>query len=146
MLPLWLPENLGEEFEAPFALLDSISRHRFDIQWHRHTGKWFSRHRGLTLADKLGASDEFTLGDVVGTHPTGPAGQRVRPLSGAPCLTQISLSDHQFSSFGPVLSPLLTNCCPTFWPSERRRFPPAWCASFVILPATNGNSMIVSKT
>ena len=43
------PENLGEEF-APFARLDWISRNRFDIQWHRHTGEWFRRHRGLTLA------------------------------------------------------------------------------------------------
>ncbi|WGD51112.1 hypothetical protein QA641_37195 [Bradyrhizobium sp. CB1650] len=31
------PENLGEEFDAPFARLDWISRNRFDIQWHRHT-------------------------------------------------------------------------------------------------------------
>ena len=33
------PENLGEEFDAPFARLDWISRNRFDIQWHRHTGE-----------------------------------------------------------------------------------------------------------
>src|SRR5271156_5727742 len=31
------PENLGEEFDAPFARLDGISPDRFDIQWHRHT-------------------------------------------------------------------------------------------------------------
>ena len=29
------PENLGEEFDAPFARLDWISPDRFDIQWHR---------------------------------------------------------------------------------------------------------------
>ena len=40
------PENLGEEFDAPFARLDWISPDRFDIQWHRHTGEWFRLHRG----------------------------------------------------------------------------------------------------
>ncbi|HXH47035.1 MAG TPA: hypothetical protein VNK51_24750 [Bradyrhizobium sp.] len=44
------PENLGKEFDAPFTRLDWISRDHFDIQWHRHTGEWFCRHRGLTLA------------------------------------------------------------------------------------------------
>ena len=29
------PDNLGEEFDAPFARLDWISPDRFDIQWHR---------------------------------------------------------------------------------------------------------------
>ena len=44
------PENLGEEFDATFVRLDWISRDRFDIQWHRHTGEWFCLHRGLSLA------------------------------------------------------------------------------------------------
>ena len=43
------PENLGEEFDAPFVRLDWISRDRFEIQWHRHTGEWFRLHRGLSL-------------------------------------------------------------------------------------------------
>jgi len=47
------PENRGEEFDAPFARLDWISRNRFDIQWHRHTGEWFCLHRGLTLAEAI---------------------------------------------------------------------------------------------
>src|SRR5215475_16127975 len=47
------PENLGEEFDAPFARLDWISRDRFNIQWHRHTGEWFCLHRGLTLAEAI---------------------------------------------------------------------------------------------
>jgi hypothetical protein len=46
-------DNLGEEFDAPFARLDWISRDRFDIQWHRHTGEWFRLHRGLTLVDAI---------------------------------------------------------------------------------------------
>lgn len=36
---------LGEEFDAPFARLDWVSRDRFDIQWHRHTGAWFCLYR-----------------------------------------------------------------------------------------------------
>ena len=47
------PENLGEEFDAPFARLDWISSNRLDIQWHRHTGEWFCLHRGLTLAKAI---------------------------------------------------------------------------------------------
>lgn len=47
------PENLGEEFDAPFARLDWISGDRFDIQWHRHTGAWFRLHRGLSLDEAL---------------------------------------------------------------------------------------------
>jgi len=47
------PENLGEEFDAPFARLDRIDRDRFDIQWHRHTGEWFRLHRGLTLVQAI---------------------------------------------------------------------------------------------
>jgi hypothetical protein len=47
------PENLGEEFDAPFARLDWISRDQFDIQWHRHTGEWFCLHRGLALAQAI---------------------------------------------------------------------------------------------
>jgi hypothetical protein len=47
------PENLGEEFDAPFVRLDWISHHRFDIQWHRHTGTWYRLHRGQSLAQAL---------------------------------------------------------------------------------------------
>jgi hypothetical protein len=47
------PENSGEEFDAPFSALDWVSRNRFDIQWHRHTGAWFCRYRGLSLAEAL---------------------------------------------------------------------------------------------
>jgi hypothetical protein len=47
------PDNLGEEFDAPFARLDWISRNRFDLQWHRHTGEWFTLHRGLTLTQAI---------------------------------------------------------------------------------------------
>jgi hypothetical protein len=47
------PENRGEEFDAPFARLDWISRDKFDIQWHRHTGEWFRLHRSLALAQAI---------------------------------------------------------------------------------------------
>jgi len=36
-----------------FTRLDWISRDRFDIQWHRHTGTWFCLHRGLSLVEAL---------------------------------------------------------------------------------------------
>ena len=58
------PENLGEEFDAPFARLDWISRDRFDIQWHRHTGEWFPLHRGLTLVKAI---DTLTTNGIL--HP-----------------------------------------------------------------------------
>jgi hypothetical protein len=58
------PENLGEEFDAPFARLDWISRDRFDIQWHRHTGERFRLHRGLNLVE----ADETLRSDGL-LHP-----------------------------------------------------------------------------
>jgi hypothetical protein len=47
------PDNLGEEFDSPFVRLDWISRDRFDIQWHRHTGAWYRLHRDQSLAHAL---------------------------------------------------------------------------------------------
>ncbi|MGA7804747.1 hypothetical protein [Bradyrhizobium sp.] len=47
------PENLGEQFDEPFARLDWISRDRFDLQWHRHTGEWFCLFQGLTLVEAI---------------------------------------------------------------------------------------------
>ena len=46
-------DNLGEEFDSPFARLDWIGRDRFDIRWHRHTGEWYLLHRGLSLATAI---------------------------------------------------------------------------------------------
>lgn len=43
------PQNLGEEFDAPFARLDWKSSNRFDLMWYRHTGKWHRLHEGLSL-------------------------------------------------------------------------------------------------
>ena len=47
------PENLGEEFDAPFVRLDWIGPDRFDIQWHRHTGAWYRLYRDQTLVEAL---------------------------------------------------------------------------------------------
>jgi len=47
------PDNLGEEFDAPFVRLDWLSHDRFNIQWHRHTGAWHCLHRGKSLAQAL---------------------------------------------------------------------------------------------
>ena len=49
------PENLNEEFDAPFTRLDWVGRDRFDVQWHRHTGAWFCLYRGLSLTEALKA-------------------------------------------------------------------------------------------
>ena len=54
-------ENLGEEFDAPFARIDWIARGRFDIQWHRHTGQWFRIHKGLSLKLALHAIETNEL-------------------------------------------------------------------------------------
>ncbi|WP_029007522.1 hypothetical protein [Azospirillum halopraeferens] len=47
------PENLGEEFESPFARLDWIGRDRFDIQWFRHTGTWHRLYHDVSLTEAL---------------------------------------------------------------------------------------------
>lgn len=51
------PDNLGEEFDSPFARLDWMGRNRFDVLWHRHTGAWHCLYQGLTLAEALDVLD-----------------------------------------------------------------------------------------
>jgi hypothetical protein len=48
-----MADNLGEEFDAPFARIDHIGPDRFDIYWMRHTGKWWRLYTGVTLAEAL---------------------------------------------------------------------------------------------
>jgi hypothetical protein len=48
-----MADNLGEEFDAPFARLDRMGPDRFDIYWMRHTGKWWRLHVGVTFAEAL---------------------------------------------------------------------------------------------
>jgi hypothetical protein len=47
----------GEDFNAPFARLDSVEEHlaetRFDLMWHRHTGTWWRLHATVTLDEAL---------------------------------------------------------------------------------------------
>jgi len=54
-------ENLGEEFDRPFARLDRVAPDRFDIMWMRHTGRWWPLHRDLSLsrAMRILATDEL---------------------------------------------------------------------------------------
>jgi len=42
-----------KRIDAPFVRLDWLSRDRFNIQWHRHTGAWFCLHRSESLAQAL---------------------------------------------------------------------------------------------
>ncbi|MGD0764050.1 MAG: hypothetical protein ABR929_12835 [Roseiarcus sp.] len=48
-----MEDNRSEEFDAPFARIDRVGRDRFDIDWMRHTGKWWRLHQGVTLAEAL---------------------------------------------------------------------------------------------
>ncbi len=51
------PDNLGDEFDAPFTRLDhdehSPDGVRFHVMWHRHTGQWFQLYSSLTLEQAL---------------------------------------------------------------------------------------------
>jgi hypothetical protein len=56
------PENLGEEFDSPFARIEFVGPDRFDLGWFRHTGKWHTLERSITLARALG---EISRGEVL---------------------------------------------------------------------------------
>jgi hypothetical protein len=47
------PENVGMEFDAPFARIDRMGPDQFDIYWMRHTGTWHQVHAGKTFAEAL---------------------------------------------------------------------------------------------
>ena len=51
------PENLGEEFNAPFTRLDHVEERldetRFNVMWHRHTGQWWQLHSAVMLEEAL---------------------------------------------------------------------------------------------
>ena len=51
------PENLGEEFDAPFTRLDHAYEHpaevRFDVMWRRHTGQWWRLYSAVKLEKAL---------------------------------------------------------------------------------------------
>jgi hypothetical protein len=46
-------DNLGWEFDAPFARLECVGRDRFDISFRRHTEQWFCLYRDRSLAEAL---------------------------------------------------------------------------------------------
>jgi hypothetical protein len=51
------PENRGREFDSAFARLDHFEEHfaesRFDVLFHRHTGRWVLLFPSVTLAEAL---------------------------------------------------------------------------------------------
>jgi hypothetical protein len=51
------PENLGEEFDAPFTRLDHAYERPaevcFDVMWRRHTGQWWRLHSAVSLEEAL---------------------------------------------------------------------------------------------
>ena len=50
-------DNLGEEFDRPFARLDHVEENqsgtRFDVMWLRHTGRWWRLHSSVSLVEAL---------------------------------------------------------------------------------------------
>lgn len=58
------PDRVAPTFEVRFARMEYIGDHRFNLAYHRHTGKWCMIHPGLTLDDCLkliGEGGPFTL-------------------------------------------------------------------------------------
>jgi hypothetical protein len=61
------PENLGEEFDAAFTRLDHVEEDlaatRFNVMWHRHTGRWHCLYWSVTLEKALDlvATDELLV-------------------------------------------------------------------------------------
>jgi hypothetical protein len=51
-------DNLGEEFDAPFTRIVRVGPDRFDIDWMRHTGKWWRLYSGVTLAEAFKIIEE----------------------------------------------------------------------------------------
>ena len=51
------PDNLGEEFDAPFTRLDHACEHaadiRFNVMWRRHTGQWWRIYSAVSLEEAL---------------------------------------------------------------------------------------------
>lgn len=49
------PDNQGEEFGSAFTRLDWLGAlgplPRFDVFWHRHTGRWHRLYGGVTLSE-----------------------------------------------------------------------------------------------
>lgn len=50
------PDNTGEEFDSAFTRLDHVLESpgtRFDVMWHRHTGRWWCVCPAVTLDEAL---------------------------------------------------------------------------------------------
>ncbi len=46
-------DALEPEFDSPFARLEYVSRNRFDLSYFRHTGRWWTVYRSVSLAEAL---------------------------------------------------------------------------------------------
>ncbi|MDB5556250.1 MAG: hypothetical protein JWL86_6234 [Rhizobium sp.] len=51
------PDHIGQEFDSAFTRLDHVEEYlagtRFDIMWHRHTGKWHCLYASVALEEAL---------------------------------------------------------------------------------------------
>jgi hypothetical protein len=54
-------DDAGEEFDHAFARLDHAGGDRFDLMWHRHTGRWLRFRASVTLAEALRLIEEEEL-------------------------------------------------------------------------------------
>src|SRR5262249_32303350 len=57
------PDSFTCEFEAPFARLEYVSRDRFDLSYHRHTGEWYFQASFATLPPTAGRGRRKTQGN-----------------------------------------------------------------------------------
>ena len=46
-------DAIAQEFEAPFARIEHVSRDCFDLSYHRHTGEWYRLYQAVTLDEAL---------------------------------------------------------------------------------------------
>jgi hypothetical protein len=47
------PENLGEEFDAPFSRIEFVARDRANLAYFRHTGQWWTIFHAMPTAEAL---------------------------------------------------------------------------------------------
>ena len=58
------PNAIAPTFENPFARMEYVDNRRFNLAYFRHTGEWWTIHKGLPLDECLeliGEDGPFTL-------------------------------------------------------------------------------------
>jgi len=58
------PNRIAPTFENRFARMEYVGKRRFDLAYFRHTGEWWTIHKGLTISQCLmliGEDGPFTM-------------------------------------------------------------------------------------